>query len=79
MQWFRKKKTMLVGIDVTHAGPGSKAGTPSIAAVVASIDDAFVQFPASLRIQKHFENKEVCGVFVLVNVRLLMASRCLTS
>ncbi|KAF8711992.1 hypothetical protein AX14_013179 [Amanita brunnescens Koide BX004] len=59
MQWFRKKKTMLVGIDVTHAGPGSKAGTPSIAAVVASIDDTFVQFPASLRIQKHFENKEM--------------------
>lgn len=52
---------MLVGIDVTHAGPGSRAGTPSIAAVVANIDDSFVQFPASLRIQKHFENKEVCG------------------
>lgn len=51
---------MMVGIDVTHAGPGSKDGTPSIAAVVASINDSFVQFPASLRIQKHAKNKEVC-------------------
>jgi eukaryotic translation initiation factor 2C len=79
MQWFRKKKTMLVGIDVTHAGPGSRAGTPSIAAVVANIDDSFVQFPASLRIQKHFENKEVCGMFVLVNIHLPMVSRCSTN
>lgn len=51
MQWLRKKKTMMVGIDVTHPGPGSKDGTPSIAAVVASVDDNFVQFPASIRIQ----------------------------
>ncbi|KAF8632134.1 hypothetical protein AX15_002028 [Amanita polypyramis BW_CC] len=58
MQWLRKKSTMMVGIDVTHAGPGSKLGTPSIAAVVASIDDSFVHFPASIRIQKHERNKE---------------------
>ncbi|KAF8637180.1 hypothetical protein AX17_002993 [Amanita inopinata Kibby_2008] len=58
MQWLRKKSTMMVGIDVTHAGPGSRLGTPSIAAVVASVDDTFVQFPASLRIQKHAKNKE---------------------
>lgn len=42
---------MMVGIDVTHRSPGSKDGTPSIAAVVASVDDSFVQFPASLRMQ----------------------------
>jgi len=52
MKWLTKKKTMMVGIDVTHPGPGSRDGTPSIAAVVASVDDSFVQFPASLRIQK---------------------------
>ena len=51
MRWLTKKKTMMVGIDVTHPGPGSREGTPSIAAVVASVDDSFVQFPASLRIQ----------------------------
>jgi len=43
---------MMVGIDVTHPGPGAREGTPSIAAVVASVDDNFVQFPASMRIQE---------------------------
>ena len=57
MRWLTKKKTMMVGIDVTHPGPGSRDGTPSIAAVVASVDDSFVQFPASLRIQE--SKKEV--------------------
>jgi len=52
MKWLTKKKTMMVGIDVTHPGPGSREGTPSIAAVVASVDDSFVQFPASLRVQE---------------------------
>jgi hypothetical protein len=52
MKWLKKKKTMMVGIDVTHPGPGSREGSPSIAAVVASTDDNFVQFPASLEIQK---------------------------
>ena len=51
MRWLRQKKTMMVGIDVTHPGPGSRVGTPSIAAVVSSVDESFVQFPASLRIQ----------------------------
>jgi hypothetical protein len=52
MKWLTKTKTMMVGIDVTHPGPGSREGTPSIAAVVASIDQSFVQFPASIRIQQ---------------------------
>ncbi len=52
MAWLNKKPTMMVGIDVTHPGPGSREGTPSIAAVVASVDQNFVQFPASLRIQQ---------------------------
>ncbi|KAM6499862.1 argonaute-like protein [Amanita muscaria] len=62
MRWLRKKPTMMVGIDVTHAGPGSRAGTPSIAAVVASIDDSFVHFPCSLGIQEYDpkqDNKEM--------------------
>ncbi|TFY68777.1 hypothetical protein EVG20_g3426 [Dentipellis fragilis] len=52
MLWLTRKPTMMVGIDVTHPGPSSAAGTPSIAAVVASVDNEFVQFPASLRLQK---------------------------
>ena len=50
---------MLVGIDVTHPGPGSVKGTPSIAAVVASFEDSYAQFPCSLEIQE--TKKEVCG------------------
>lgn len=52
-----KEPTMLVGMDVTHPGFGTVKGTPSIAAVVASTDQHFGQFPASLRIQE--SKKEV--------------------
>ncbi|KAI0917033.1 hypothetical protein AcW2_007273 [Taiwanofungus camphoratus] len=58
MTWLREEKTMLVGIDVTHPGPGSVEGTPSIAAVVASVDDDFAHFPASLALQKPDWNKD---------------------
>ena len=58
MKWLLVKKTMILGMDVTHPGPGSRKGTPSIAAVVASVDDNFVQFPASLRVQP--SKQEVC-------------------
>ena len=52
LSWITREPTMLVGIDVTHPGPASVAGSPSIAGVVGSIDQDFVQFPASLRLQK---------------------------
>ncbi|KAI6038036.1 Piwi domain-containing protein [Pisolithus marmoratus] len=51
VRWLKQKKTMVVGMDVTHPSPGSHVGTPSIAAVVASVDNSFVHFPASLRCQ----------------------------
>lgn len=60
MSWLRGKSTILVGIDVTHPSPKSLRGTPSIVGVVASIDSDFVQFPASLRLQK--SNREVSDV-----------------
>ena len=52
MRWLKQKRTMIVGADVTHPGPTSIDGTPSIAAVVASVDAHFVQYPASLRLQE---------------------------
>ncbi|KAI0821782.1 Piwi-domain-containing protein [Trametes gibbosa] len=58
MRWLTDKKTMIMGIDVTHPGPKSLPGSPSIAAVVASVDDNFVQFPASMSLQKPDWNKE---------------------
>ena len=57
MTWLRQWPTMLVGMDVTHPGLGTVKGTPSIAAVVANVDDLFAQFPASLRM--HESKKEV--------------------
>jgi eukaryotic translation initiation factor 2C len=52
MSWLKAKKTMVVGMDVTHPGPRSVWGTPSVVAVVASVDENCVQYPASLRLQE---------------------------
>lgn len=53
MRFFTEKKTMLVGIDVTHPSPSSLKGTPSIVAVVANSDDKFVHFPTGLALQRN--------------------------
>lgn len=45
-------QTMVVGIDVTHPAPKSMEGTPSIAAVVASVDNDYGQWPGSIRCQE---------------------------
>lgn len=45
-------QTILFGIDVTHPSPGSAESAPSIAGVVASIDERFSQYPASMRTQR---------------------------
>jgi eukaryotic translation initiation factor 2C len=50
--WLKTIPTMVVGMDVTHPSPTSMAGTPSVAAVVANLDDTFAQFPVSLRPQE---------------------------
>jgi hypothetical protein len=55
---LRQPSTMVVGMDVTHPGPSTVKGTPSIAAIVASVDLRFSQYPASMRIQE--SKKEVC-------------------
>ncbi|KAF2706269.1 Piwi-domain-containing protein [Pleomassaria siparia CBS 279.74] len=44
--------TIVFGIDVTHPSPGSSEKAPSIAGVVASIDEHFGQYPASIRTQE---------------------------
>ena len=78
MAWLRTKTTMVMGIDVTKPGPGSTPGTPSIAAVVASIDDRFAQFPASLSLQApdwDKDSKEVGAPRVLTSMTLLTKNR----
>jgi len=49
--WLKETPTMLMGADVTHPSPLSIKGTPSIAAVVASVDNLYGQYPASMRLQ----------------------------
>ena len=48
---IREKKTMVVGIDVTHPSPGSSSNAPSVAGIVASVDEWLGQWPADLRVQ----------------------------
>ena len=52
LRWLKTMPTMVVGMDVTHPSPTSAPGTPSVAAVVANVDDTFAQFPVSLRVQE---------------------------
>lgn len=47
----QQKKTMVVGLDVTHPSPGSSTTAPSVAAIVASVDEWLAQWPADIRIQ----------------------------
>ena len=49
---LRDGDTMIVGIDVTHPAPGSMVGTPSIAAVVSSVNTQYAQWPGSIRCQE---------------------------
>lgn len=69
LMWLRQKKTMLVGIDVTHPSPLSAKGTPSIVSVLASVDDRFVQFPVSMGLQRNRNvNKDAEEVSVFWSV-----------
>lgn len=44
-------KTMLVGLDVTHPGPGSSEKAPSVSSITASINAQLGQWPADVKIQ----------------------------
>lgn len=62
-------KTIAIGIDVTHPSPGSRQGAPSVAGVVASIDDKFGQFLASVRCQES-RKEMVSGLEEMIIERL---------
>ncbi|KAL8788284.1 MAG: hypothetical protein Q9195_007381 [Heterodermia aff. obscurata] len=49
---INKTNTMVVGIDVTHPSPGSSGNCPSVAAMVASVDENLGQWPAIMRLQR---------------------------
>lgn len=46
-----KGSAMVVGLDVTHPSPGSTTKYPSVAAMVANVNDDLAQWPAILRLQ----------------------------
>ncbi|KAF8065231.1 argonaute-like protein [Lyophyllum atratum] len=71
MAWLSQMPTMLVGIDVTHPGPGSVKGTPSVAAVVASVDQHFAQYPASMEIQET-KKEMVTNLAKMIHERLVL-------
>jgi eukaryotic translation initiation factor 2C len=52
------KDTLVLGADVTHPGPGSIPGCPSIAAIVGSVDAHAGRFLGSMRLQRE-SRKEV--------------------
>ncbi|OJD10960.1 hypothetical protein ACJ73_09648, partial [Blastomyces percursus] len=62
-------KTMVVGINVTHPSPGFSSNAPSVAAIVASIDQDLTQWPADLRIQTA-RQEMVSGLDELLKSRL---------
>lgn len=49
--YMRENRVMLLGADVVHAGPGAFAGTPSIAAIVGSVDFSAGKCLGSMRLQ----------------------------
>ncbi|KAK0210361.1 Piwi domain-containing protein [Desarmillaria ectypa] len=50
MMFFASVPTMIIGADVSHAAPGSMA--PSVASMVASIDQYGAQYTARMEIQR---------------------------
>jgi len=49
--FLTEEPTIVFGADVTHPGPGTSPNAPSVAAVVASVDDYGVQYRSSIDIQ----------------------------
>jgi len=61
--WFQNSKAMVMGIDVSHPGPGIQR--PSMAALVASIDKNASQYLATTSIQ-HPRVEAVENLFVMI-------------
>lgn len=64
------KDTLVMGADVTHPGPGSIPGCPSIAAIVGSVDDHAGRFLGSMRLQRE-SRTEVSLVLLLLRTLLI--------
>lgn len=69
--FIAQRKTMVVGIDVTHPSPGSSSKAPSVAGIVASVDEWLGQWPAKIRIQPA-RQEMVDGLEAMFKSRLLL-------
>ncbi|KAF3059635.1 Protein argonaute 2 [Daldinia childiae] len=65
-------ETMVVGIDVTHPSPSSGKNTPSIAAVVATINSSLGQWPAVIRRQAKARQEMVSELADMLYSRLFI-------
>ncbi|KAK2752575.1 hypothetical protein FQN55_006688 [Onygenales sp. PD_40] len=63
-------KTMVVGIDVTHPSPGSASNAPSVSGMVASVDSALAQWPATIRLQHQAKVEMVSDLEPMLQSRL---------
>ncbi|KAL6879269.1 Piwi domain-containing protein [Trichoderma novae-zelandiae] len=68
--FISENKTMIVGIDVTHPSPGSSTLAPSIAGMVASVDQKLGQWPAVLSIQPKGRQEMVSDLQEMLKSRL---------
>ncbi|KAK5952441.1 hypothetical protein OHC33_006484 [Knufia fluminis] len=72
-------KTMLVGMDVTHPSQGtSLENAPSIAAMVASHDRHFSQFPATLHMNARPEGEEGRSLEEIMELDYMLTERLAT-
>jgi hypothetical protein len=46
-----RQNTLILGADVTHPGAGTRLGYPSIACVVGTVDNVFMKYFGSMRLQ----------------------------
>ncbi|KAI4924295.1 uncharacterized protein J4E92_007376 [Alternaria infectoria] len=52
---------LIIGAHISHPGPGCAEHCPSVAAVVASIDERLTNFPGSVRLQPTYSSAEWRG------------------
>ncbi|KAJ3158570.1 hypothetical protein HDU86_002795 [Geranomyces michiganensis] len=62
MPFISEAPTLVIGMDVTHPGPGEGNSRPSIAAMVGSLDSQCARFAATLRIQRSPQGRQRCDI-----------------
>jgi hypothetical protein len=74
-----KNRTIVLGADIGHCGAGGKDGHPSVACVVGSVDNRFMSYPGSMRLQcggQEVSTRTVLWKLSTNHTRLLRKSTC---